>query len=342
MTEPEIPGESTPSTPHPPPEALAEQQLTPEGGSLPTNLVGVLFSPGPTFRRILGRPAWVGALAVYIAIVGISVLVYSLNVDWETMYRGQLEDSLVWRLVSATVTEDQLDNLERSAVNEIVSTGRSGMALTTTVQSVLFGTIAVHAMAVLFATLFYLMGSLGDLKLGRVYLDAFLCLVIIIVFSVLNTFIRGFFGLEAREALPYQAGLNVTLFFLYAWLLYRSVERQPAFKRLMAVYAHGMAVPAIAALAVILVVFLHQGPVTVPGDQVLRSNLGAILAMEGTGVLPTLLSALDIFTLWELAVVAIGFAVVSRLSVGASFAITFLPWGFVTMARVALAAVVGA
>ncbi len=341
MTEPESQGGSTPPIPQPSPEGSAERQPGPEGGSLPANLFGVLFSPGLAFRRILGQPAWIGALAVYIAIVGISALVYSLNVDWETMYRGQLEDSLIWRLVSAALTEDQLGEVERSAVNEITRTGRGGMALTTTVQSVLFGTMAVHGMAILFATLFYLMGSLGDLKLGRVYLDGFLCLVIIIIFSVLNTLVRGAFGEDARAALPYQAGLSVTLYLLYAWLLYRSVERQPAFKRLMAVYAHGMAVPAIAALAVILVVFLHQGPVTVSSDQVLRSNLGAILGMEGTGVLATLLAALDIFTLWELAVVAIGFALVSRLSVGASFAITFLPWGFVTMARLALAAVVG-
>jgi len=341
MTEPENPGGS-PQPPQHPAGTQGGQPPAAESGSLPANFVGVLFSPGPTFRRIVGRPTWAGALALYLAIIGIAALTFGLNADWEAITRGQLEESLVWKLLSSTLSEDQLAQVETSAVGEIRALGRGGMTLTTTLQSVLYGGIAVHVMAIIFATLFYLMGSLGEMKLGRVYLDALLCLVILIGFTLLNTFLRGMFGGEARTALPYQAGLNVTLILLYGWLLYRSVERQPAFKRLMAVYAHGMAVPALAALAVIAVVLLRQEPLTVAWDQILRSNVGAIVGIEGTGVLATLLSALDIFRLWELAVVGIGFAVVSRLSLGASLAITFLPWGFVTMARLALAAVVGA
>jgi hypothetical protein len=67
------------------------------------------------------------------------------------------------------------------------------------------------------------------------------------------------------------------------------------------------------------------------------SNLGAILGMK-TGAFGALLGALDLFTLWALSVMAIGFAAASRLSLGTAAAITFLPWGFYTMARIALAA----
>jgi len=338
MSDIEGPGTySPPSEPSPPPPPSAPA----ETGTFAANFVGVLFSPGASFKRILSRPAWVGALSIYILAIAVSALVYSMRVDWEAMFRGQFEGSLGWKFMSSMLSEEQLDQTEKAALDNIMSTGTGGMALQTVTQSVIYGTLAVHAMATIFATLFYLMGSLGELKLGRLYLDGFLALLLLIVFTITGALARGLLGLDARGFLPIQAGLNGLFFLAYAWLLYKTVERQPTFRSFFSVYTHAMAVPAAAAALAIIVMMVQAGPITVGGNEILRSNVGAILGFEGTGVLPTLLGSIEIFHLWELVIVSIGFAAVSRLSLASSVAITFLPWGFVTMAKVALAAVFG-
>ena len=339
MNEPESHGDPA-ASPRPEFPPTAPPPAPPEVPSpgLASRLIGVLFSPGAAFRQVASRPAWVGALGVYLLCAVLMSLVYAMNADWEAVMRAQFEDSLAWKAVTALLSEDQIDAAERSAVNEITATGTGGMALLTPMQTLVGSAIVFHVMAILFATLFYLMGSFADLRLGRVYLDAFVCLLVLIAYSLGGAFVRGIFGLDARDALPFQAGINLVFFSIYLWLLYRSVERQPPLRRLAAVYAHSMVIPAIAALLSIVIVLLHSGPVTVPANEVLRSNLASILGVKGAGVAASFLGSIEIFNLWQLAVLAVGFAAVTGFSLGTAAAITFLPWGFWTMAKIAVAA----
>ncbi|HXI02574.1 MAG TPA: hypothetical protein VNI57_05300 [Candidatus Saccharimonadales bacterium] len=340
------PDETTPGGPLPPPnhELQADGTTPPpqeDLPSLPSRMIGALFSPGATFRRISGRPVWTGALAAYLVIVAVATLTYSLKVDWESMLRGQLESSLGWKITSSFLPENQLDQAEHAMMSEVLSIGRNGMALNSVLNSVIGTTLVFQIMLILFATLFYLMGSLADLKLGRIYLDGLLAILIFILFAILNAVVRGIFGGDSLAALPYQAGLASIFFIGYFWFLRRSIERQPDFKRLAATYAHAMAVPALAMLVLMVVVVIKSGAVTAPADQVVQSSIAGMLSMKGAGPLTVMLGALDIFTLWGLVVAAIGFASATRLSLGASIAITFLPWGFYTMARIAIAAAFG-
>lgn len=329
----EMPGElSPPAAPPGPAEPLP---------SLPARLFGALFSPGATFRRIVDRPLWSGAFAVYLVIVVSAMLVYSLNVDWEAMMRSSFENSVGWKLMSSIMSEGQLAEAERVSLNQVLSVGRAGLALQTTINAGIGTLIVFHFLAVLFATLFYLMGALADLRLGRVYLDGFLCFLVIILFGILSFMVRAAFGENSLGALPYQAGLASLFFVGYFLLFRRSVDRQPDFRRLIAAYAHAMAVPGLAMVVMAAVILLKQDMVTVAQDQVVASNLGAILSITGTGPLAVLLGSLDLFTLWTLIIASIGFAAATRLSTGTSVAITFLPWGFFTMARLAMAAAFG-
>jgi hypothetical protein len=315
--------------PEPPPAPLAAR------------LTGVLLSPAATFKTLVTRPAWLGAMTVYLAAIAISALVYSLNVDWEALMKGQFEDSTAWKLMSSMMPEDKLTEIEHSAVEEVLSTGSGGMTLLTTANTITGGVIGYLLMGIVYATLFYLMGSIGDLRLGRVYVDGFLIFGLTILWVILGAILRGVFGSEARDALPYQAGLNAVFLLIFLYMLYNAVERQPAFKKLMSVYAHGLTISAIGALAVVVVVLLQSDPVTVGADQVVRSNLGALLGMKGTGVAATLLTSLDIFTLWQLVTLSIGFAALTGFSVWTAGSITFLPWGFVTMVKIVIALVFG-
>ncbi|HZE88365.1 MAG TPA: hypothetical protein VE404_02390 [Verrucomicrobiae bacterium] len=327
--------------PYVPPTAPSVQP-GPEPAPLATRLVGVVASPGATFKTLVARPAWAGMLAIYLVALGVSALVYSLNVDWEGLMKGQFEESTAWKLASSMLPEDKLGEIEHAAVEEVVSTGSGGMALLTTANTVIGGAIGFMMMGVIYGTLFYLMGAVGDLKLGRVYLDAFLALLMAFGWVMAGAILRGvFFSNDSRAALPWQAGLNAIFFLVFLYMLHGAVERQPAFRRVMSVYAHGMVISAISAILVIAVVLMQSEPVTVGADQILKSNLGVLAGVKGTGLAATLLGSLDIFTVWQLVVLSIGFAALTGFSVWTSASITFLPWGFVTMVKVAIATLFG-
>ncbi len=334
------PGSAPPVEPLVPGAAAGPCPTEPAPG-LSGRLAGILFSPGETFRKIAERPSWGGAFGVYLAIVAAAFLVYCLRVDWETVMRAQFEESLAWKLTSSFLSEGQLAEIERASLNQVMSLGRGGLTLTTVMNQVIFVMVGFHFMAVVFSTLFYLMGALADLKLGRVYLDGFLCFLLLIFFTILNVTVTAAFDENSRGALPYQAGLGCGLFVAYLWLFGRSVGRQSDFKRMVATYAHALAVPALALVVMVIVILVKQEPLTLSADRVVTSSLGGILSMRGTSPLAVILGAIDVFTIWGLTVASIGFAAASRLSMGTSVAITFLPWGFYTMARLAMAAAFG-
>jgi len=329
MSDPYAPPSAPTIAPEPPPAPLVSR------------LVGVFISPAATFREVVSRPAWAGALVVYLVAMGLSAVVYCMNVDWEGLMRSQFEDSLVWKLTSSMVPDQKMGEIEHAAVEEVLNTGAGGMALVTTFNMIIGGSIGYLVMGIIFATLFYLMGALGDMKLGRIYLDGFLCFLMIIGWAIAGAIVRGVFGGDSRSALPWQAGMNAVFLFAFLYMIRNTVERQPAFRKLMSVYAHGLMISAVASVLVMVVVMLHKDPVTVGADQVLQSNLGALMGFKGTGVLATILGSLDIFTMWQLVTLSIGFAALTGFSVWISASITFLPWGFVTGMKIVVAALFG-
>jgi hypothetical protein len=109
----------------------------------------------------------------------------------------------------------------------------------------------------------------------------------------------------------------------------------------MSVFAHSLVVSAAAAALTLAVVLLRRDPLTVDISQVLVSNAAGLVGLKGTAFAATFLARLDLFVLWQLSVLSVGFAALTRFSVGMAASITFLPWGFVTMLQAAAAAVFG-
>ena len=70
----------------------------------------------------------------------------------------------------------------------------------------------------------------------------------------------------------------------------------------------------------------------------LRSNLGFLVDSHDHNILHTLLSQLDVFTIWTLSLFAIGYSFMSRLSRAASAGIVIGMWMFVVLFKVAFAA----
>jgi hypothetical protein len=70
----------------------------------------------------------------------------------------------------------------------------------------------------------------------------------------------------------------------------------------------------------------------------LRSNLAFLVDLKTQPVLFSLLSSLDIFTIWSIILMIIGFAHVSRMSKGKSAGIMVTLWGFVIVIKLGFAA----
>jgi hypothetical protein len=73
-------------------------------------------------------------------------------------------------------------------------------------------------------------------------------------------------------------------------------------------------------------------------NNVVMSNLGFLVDMKQQPVLHALLSSLDIFSIWTIALFTIGFSYVSRLSKATSAAIVISLWAIVVVFKLAGAA----
>jgi len=79
--------------------------------NLAARLVGVVFSPGDTFRGIAARPRWLGAMAVVVAIVaGANFVLLSTEVGQQALLDQQIRSAESW---GRTLTDEQQDGMER-------------------------------------------------------------------------------------------------------------------------------------------------------------------------------------------------------------------------------------
>jgi hypothetical protein len=79
--------------------------------SLAARLIGVIFSPGDTFRSIVAHPAWLGAmLVVVITVAAANFALLSTDVGQQALLDQQIRSSEAW---GRTVTDQQQAQMER-------------------------------------------------------------------------------------------------------------------------------------------------------------------------------------------------------------------------------------
>jgi len=91
---------------------------------------------------------------------------------------------------------------------------------------------------------------------------------------------------------------------------------------------HGLIPQAIKALVMIPVAAGHQtiDPMAAQTGSFLASNLAAFAPADSAIWLKTLLSSFDFFTIWSVALLAIGFAITARVSKGTATAVVIACW----------------
>ena len=79
--------------------------------NLVARLIGVIFSPGDTFRSVISQPTWLGAmLAVVLVVAGGNFLLLSTEVGQQALLDQQIRSSEAW---GRTVTDEQQAGMER-------------------------------------------------------------------------------------------------------------------------------------------------------------------------------------------------------------------------------------
>ena len=101
-----------------------------------------------------------------------------------------------------------------------------------------------------------------------------------------------------------------------------------------------LAVSLISMPLMVLVLYL-KGDWNLDPNQVLQANLGIFLPATAPKWLTALASSIDLFSIWTLILLAIGYGVASRRTLGGALPGVMIPWVIYVVGKVALAALFG-
>lgn len=123
-------------------------------------------------------------------------------------------------------------------------------------------------------------------------------------------------------------------------LAMRIMGGEGTFKQAFSVSLYGWMPYVVASIVGIIIVLVRNTAISPEqASNLVMSNLGFLVDMKENPVAFALLSSIDIFTIWTLALFIIGFSFVSRFSRGKTAAIILTLWAMLVVAKVGLAAI---
>jgi hypothetical protein len=148
-------------------------------------------------------------------------------------------------------------------------------------------------------------------------------------FTPIVTYVIGVLG-------PIVIVLVVALVMWGAYALLGGVSTN--FSTAMAITSHAFMTGLVSSPLFLLVIYL-KAPGTLDLENPVATNLAAVLPDESAKWLVALCKSIDVFTIWTLILLAIGFAVTSpkKLKGGKSYAIAFGVWAVFVLCRVGIA-----
>lgn len=118
------------------------------------------------------------------------------------------------------------------------------------------------------------------------------------------------------------------------------VAAELRFKATLSIVAHSFLPASLLGGPLMLLVMALRGEWSQPPDQVLQASPAALLDPLGTPrALYALASSFDLFTLWTVALLSIGFGVATRRSTGSAAAVVVTPWLLMVLGKATLAAI---
>lgn len=308
----------------------------PAGKSPASRMMGVVVSPVETFSDIARQPGWLFPFVCYLAVFVVCFGIYAWKADWVAIITDQIENNPLMGLMP----DAQRDRIVEQSTQEFRKMSQGELTAHNVLQILPFLTPTAHLMTLVFASLFVMMGALKDLKLGKAWLNFLLCLLMLVGYLIV-TGVAGFAfrdAIQSRLMLTGVAGL--ALVGGWMWMLNAYARRDPEFHRMLSVWSYACVVNMVMMIALLVASIAHEPPLQVSFDRMIPSSIGQVVRPDAP-VLRTLLERLDLFVIWFWSLACIGYRAVTRLSTGATAAITFLPWGIYVMIRLAIAAAFG-
>jgi hypothetical protein len=145
-------------------------------------------------------------------------------------------------------------------------------------------------------------------------------------------------GTVISAAVPTVATLIVALVF---WASFKAFGWDVTFRQGVGITAHSFLPSVIGTLLLVPVVLQRESidPQGVP--DLLRSNLGFLVDKASSPALHSLLGSVDVFSLWTLILLTIGFAAAGRTSRKAAAGVVFTIWALFVLGKAGLAALLG-
>lgn len=306
------------------------------GKSVAARMIGVIISPGEAMREIVAKPNALPPFAVYLVILCIMMMVYGMRAHWDVIMTDQIENSPFWSFVP----DAQKDTILAQQVAELKKQTQTQLALGNTVNVMYGATFFFHGMGLIYATLFVLMGSLTALKLGRAWLRFGLCILLLVAGIIVYVVADRALGRESQSATMLIVTSSILCVGGWLWLMASQARTDVSWHQILSVCTYAGTIACVGAIVFTVITLVNPASAEISFDKMVKSNVGSWVKL-GIPILDALLRSLDVFTLWMLAVMTIGFKAATRLSGGLAATITFLPWGIIVLIRLAWAAATG-
>jgi hypothetical protein len=127
---------------------------------------------------------------------------------------------------------------------------------------------------------------------------------------------------------------------LLYWVGFKLLGSDLSYKSSLATALHSMLPSAVSALLAIPVIWRH-GTLTseeARSGSFLASNLGFLAPADAGPAVRSLLTSIDLFSLWTVALAIVGYRIVARVSRGAAIGVVLTLWLLFVVGKVALAA----
>lgn len=316
------------STPRPTPAAPS----APAEGAL-TRMTDVITSPGRLFASIVQRPTWAVPAIAFLVVMVAALAIFSSRADWVA-----IDTALIEGMIGRMIPEDKLDEAVKQATTMVRRFSPAQVVVYKTIERTAGVPFFLYGMVLVYATLFVFMGAFPALKLGSAWLSFLLAILVFIGYMGANFVATSAYGEAPASMLLISGTAALATAVAWFWLMHRQAGKDPEFKKILGLCSHAMVIPTIGALAMLLSVFVAATPITIAPEELVRSNLGALIETRSP-VLKSFLGSLDLFTLWLMVVLTIAFRTATKLSMGLAASITWLPWAVITMVKMAFRAI---
>ncbi|MGH9870804.1 MAG: hypothetical protein ACREAA_21925 [Candidatus Polarisedimenticolia bacterium] len=301
-----------------------------------SRMAGAITAPVTTFEDVARRPGWLPPFLVYLGVFLVVFAVFSMRADWVAIVTDQIENGPF----SGLMPDAMKDQAVRDAAAPIKAMSPLQLTLTNLSNYGPGLLVFFHFLAVLYASLFVMMGSVPNLKLGKAWLNFLVCFLIMIAYFAIYSVGQFAFkdAPDSRVMLTVLGSVVVTA--AWIWLLNRRATADPEYHGILSVLSYGSMALMVSTLALLALTLVSPTPIATPPEQMVKAHPGALIK-TGIPVLQKLLESLNVFWIWFYVLLTLGFRAVTKLSTGLSASIAFLPWAVVVLISLAMAAVSG-